>query len=284
MIMSKLRFSLILATVDRTEELARFLFFLDKQTYRNFELIIVDQNEDTRLLPIVAPYADKFTVLHLRSERGLSRARNVGLNHVTGDIIAFPDDDCYYPVELLSRVALFFTTHSKYDGVTGMGVGERNADLQPRFDKKDGLINRYNVWSRAVSYTIFLRAGVINAVGDFNESLGVGAGTPWGCAEETDYLIRAVSLGKHLYYCHLIEVVHERIEHVEDSKIIVRNARYAPGIGYVLKRHNYPFWFVLWVVLRSFVGAVLALVAGNRYKYLLRLTGAKGVAAGWLGT
>ena len=38
--------SLILATVGICEELSRFLRHLDQQTYRNFELIIVDQNPE----------------------------------------------------------------------------------------------------------------------------------------------------------------------------------------------------------------------------------------------
>jgi len=278
-----LKFSLILATVDRTDELAHFLIFLDKQAYRNFELIIVDQNEDDRLLPIIAPYRDRFTVLHVRSARGLSRARNVGLKHVTGDIVAFPDDDCHYPSELLSNVAALFMKNRTYDGITGIVIGENNNKLMPRFDKRDGHINCYNVWKRASSISIFLKADVIGTVGDFDELLGAGSGTPWGCAEEIDYLIRAVSSGKYLYYSPLIEVVHKRINDLAGSMHIVRTASFAPGTGYVLRKNNYSLWFVLWFILRSLIGAALALVSGEWHIYLVRLIRAKGIVSGWFG-
>ena len=51
-----IKFSLILATVDRVTELERFLDSLDRQTFRDFELFVVDQNTDDRLVPILASY------------------------------------------------------------------------------------------------------------------------------------------------------------------------------------------------------------------------------------
>ena len=91
-----MKFSLILATLNRTGEVDYLLKTLDRQTYRNFELIVVDQNADDRLVPLLAPYQANFPILHLQSAKGLSRARNVALEHVSGDIVAFPDDDCAY--------------------------------------------------------------------------------------------------------------------------------------------------------------------------------------------
>ena len=85
-----MRFSLVLATVGRTDELRRFLAHLDTQTHREFELVVVDQNKDERLKPILEPYRGKFPILHLPSEQGLSRARNVGIEHARGDVIGFP--------------------------------------------------------------------------------------------------------------------------------------------------------------------------------------------------
>src|SRR2546427_827401 len=99
-----MKFSLVQATLGRTGELARFLRELDQQTYRSFELIVVDQNPDQRLAPILAPYESRFPVFHVRSEKGLSRARNVGMRQIGGDVVAFPDDDCWYPPHLLEWV------------------------------------------------------------------------------------------------------------------------------------------------------------------------------------
>jgi glycosyltransferase involved in cell wall biosynthesis len=93
-----MKFSLVLATVGRTQEVARFLDSLARQTYRDFELIVVDQNPDDRLVELLRPFELRFPIIHLRCERGVSRARNLGPKYVSGDIVGFPDDDCWYPL------------------------------------------------------------------------------------------------------------------------------------------------------------------------------------------
>ena len=92
------RFSLIVATKNRTDDLLTLLGSLRSQLMQSFEILIVDQNPDDRLIPVLSQFAD-LPIRHLHSKPGLSRARNVALPLCTGDIIAFPDDDCWYPSE-----------------------------------------------------------------------------------------------------------------------------------------------------------------------------------------
>src|SRR5258707_9390843 len=119
-----MKFSLILSTVGRTQELARFLEHLDRQSYRFFELIIVDQNPDEILEPLIRQYKERFPLQHRRSGRGLSRARNAGLQDFSGDIVTFPDDDCWYLPDTLEQIAHVFDENSNYDGFTGRGVDD----------------------------------------------------------------------------------------------------------------------------------------------------------------
>ncbi|MER3412566.1 MAG: glycosyltransferase family 2 protein, partial [Thermoleophilia bacterium] len=73
-----LSFDLVCATVGRTEELKRFLASLERQTYRAFRVLLVDQNDDDRLAPLLAS-CSSLELVHLRSQSGLSRARNAAL-------------------------------------------------------------------------------------------------------------------------------------------------------------------------------------------------------------
>ena len=88
-------FDLVVATVDRVAELERLLASLDAQTHHGFRVLLVDQNPDDRLAPIVGR-PRSFELVRLRSERGLSRARNAALDRIQADLVAFPDDDCSY--------------------------------------------------------------------------------------------------------------------------------------------------------------------------------------------
>ncbi len=280
-----MRYSLILATICRTCEVDRFLKTLDYQAHREFELIVVDQNKDERLLPILAAYSGRFPILHLKSEPGLSRARNVGLRHVTGDVVAFPDDDCWYPPRLLERISELFCDHPELDGFTARMTDERGRSGATRFDKEPGLLGQTNVWKRVASITLFLRRSVIEAVGEFDEALGVGAGTIWAGGEDIDYALRAVECGFKVYYRPDVCVFHPSYPtppEYDYAKLAERAYGYGAGIGRVWRKHNYPLWFVAYYLLRPVGGVVLSLVQGDKGKARFYFNALRGRLRGWL--
>jgi glycosyltransferase involved in cell wall biosynthesis len=278
-----IKYSLILATIGRRDELARFLKNLDEQTYRNFELIVVDQNPDEILVPLLREYGDKFTLLHLRSERGLSRARNIGLQYLSGDVVAFPDDDCWYGPDTLDRLAQAFGKTSSCDGFCGRANDDRRPEDYLFFSRQSGWIDKNNVWLRSTSFSIFLRSEVVRATGSFDESLGVGSSLGRHAAEEDDYLIRAMDAGFRIYYLSDLCVFHRYPQSVYDCDFIKKSYGYSVGFGYVLRKHNYPIWFVAGTWLRAFGGAVVSLLTLNIPKSRYHLAVLKGRVLGWLG-
>lgn len=255
--------SLILATVGRTAELHRFLDALAQQTFLDAELIIVDQNDDDRLVPLLDPIRSCMTVHHLRSPRGLSRARNIGLAASTGMLIAFPDDDCWYPADLLQQLSRRFADHPEVDGWTGM---TKDANEQPsgsRWASSKNRLTKTNVWRRAMSPAIFLRRSAVETIGRFNESLGVGAGTIWGSGEETDYLLRGLERGLQMVYDPSIVVHHPQVEMRDRSIGSTRARSYGMGFGWVLRRHQFPLAQVLYHWMRAMGGAAVYLARGD---------------------
>lgn len=255
-----LRFSLIVGTIEKTYTLERLLASLHAQTHGNFELIVVDQNPDERIAPVLAPYKSKLSILHLRQKsRGLSRARNLGLRNVNGDIVAFPDDDCEYPPDLLDTVAQFFVTNPERDGVIGRSIDKNGKTSMGRFDTKAGLVTKLNVWARSIEYTTFLRRESIGGVW-FDKSLGVGAGTAWGSAEGTDYLLRLLNQGAALYYNPDLVVVHASFVPPYATMAARRAYSYGCGMGRVLRKHRYPLWSRMKYLVRPLGGMVLSLI------------------------
>ena len=165
-----MRFSLIMATLGRFDEIRIFLDSIDLQNYTDFELIIVDQNEENILGDIILPYKKKFYINHIRiKEKGLSLARNVGIKYAKGDIIAFPDDDCIYSLGILDFVNKFFIENKNVDFLT----------FRLR-DKETG------------DDAIFIRVKNINDV-FFDENLGVGR--RYGSGEESDMVLELLYRG-----------------------------------------------------------------------------------------
>ena len=66
-----MKFSLIVATKNRVNEVDRLLHSLVAQSHRDFEVILVDQNIDDRLSDVVNCYSPLFPLTHIpRSQPG----------------------------------------------------------------------------------------------------------------------------------------------------------------------------------------------------------------------
>lgn len=249
-------FSLVLGTFERTADLGHFLASLDTQTYRNFDLIVVDQNKDERLTPILAPYADRFPITHLRSEPGLTRAKNLGLKHVGGEIVGFPDDNCRFPRDLLENVARFFVDHPELDGLTGRSADDEGRDSNGTFDREAGPVDKFNVWYRSTAYTIFLRREAIRGV-PYDEEMGPGAGTVWGAGDDHDYLLQLLGRGASIFYDPRVLVLHPVPVTKLDEAAAHRAYTYDCGAGRAIRKHGFPWWFKAWWIARPLGGLAL---------------------------
>jgi GT2 family glycosyltransferase len=256
-------FDLVVATVDRTDELARLLDSLEAQGYPRVRVIVVDQNADERLREVVG--RSNVSVEHVRAEAGLSRARNAGLELVDADVVAFPDDDCVYPPGLLSRVGELLTANAGLDGVTGRAEDASGASSDS-WNKDAAILTDDNLWNRGISFTIFLRRALVERVGDFDERLGLGSPEPWASGEEIDYLIRAVRAGARIAYDPSLVVRH--VVREDDARI---GARDGASVGYLLCKHDYPARVVARMLVRPLGGALVSAVGldGDRARYWL---------------
>jgi glycosyltransferase involved in cell wall biosynthesis len=273
---------LVVATVGRSEELGRLLESLVAQSYPQLRVVLVDQNPDDRLAPMLSSFESRLSILRLESPPGLSRARNQALRALTGDIVAFPDDDCWYPPSLLDEVVEVLVAHPDWGGLSVQARDSGGKRSTMLWDTSPGPIDRYNVWRRAISVGFFLRRSTVTTVGTFAEDLGLGAGTRWGSGEESDYLLRALEAGFTIQYEPSLFVCHEwtRMKGGEAE----RQAAYERGLGHgeVLRRHRYPLWFAAFRVLQLVAGSALLLVKGQvadaRYYFAM----SRGRASGWL--
>jgi glycosyltransferase involved in cell wall biosynthesis len=273
---------LVVPTLGRSEELERLLESLVAQSYPGLRVVLVDQNADDRLAPVVSRFDSHLSIVRVESPPGLSRARNRALPLLTGDIVAFPDDDCWYPPSLLHAIAGALVAHADWDGLSVQVRDSRGQRSSMLWDTSPGPIDRYNVWRRAISVGFFLRRSTITAVGEFAEELGLGAGTPWASGEESDYLLHALESGFTIYYEPSLFVHHESPRLLGGD--VERRAAHARGFGHgeVLRRHRYPLWFVAYRVLQLVAGSAAFLLRGRVADARYYLAMALGRARGWL--
>lgn len=232
--------SLVCSTIGRTGDIARLISSLSGAARSaRAELIVVDQSAQQLTRPVVSRAGSGLCWQYTTSARGLSVGRNCGLPLARGRIVAFPDDDCTYTPRLIDAVVRFFDRHDEFAGLLVRAVTQVGHDNVLRYPDAPCEVTRSNVMRTGISYGIFLRREVVDAIGGFDESLGVGCETAWGAGEETDYLLRALRAGFRLWFDPALTVLHPRGWEATDRQSRERSYSYGRGIGHVLRRHNY---------------------------------------------
>jgi GT2 family glycosyltransferase len=268
-------FDLVVATVGRVEELERLVASIARQTHRRIRVLLVDQNDDDVLDPIVSRHGT-LAITRLECRRGLSRARNTGLARIDADLVGFPDDDCVYPDDLLERVAHRFAADAELAGLAGRAADERG-DSSASWSREGAVLTRENVWNRAISFTIFLRSSLVAEVGGFDEQLGLGSGTRWSSGEEIDYLVRALDTGARIEYDPSLIVIHAQ----ERRPLWSVGARDGASVGYILRKHRYSIRTVGAMLVRPVAGALLALARRDGARARFHLATLRGRVLGY---
>lgn len=240
--MSK-RLSLVMATLGRTVEIDRCVDSLVAQTCQDFELIVVDQNPDDRLVPVVARARELgLECLHQRqSEPNLCMARNAGITQAAGEVIGFPDDDCWYEKDVVERVLGRFQSRPDQQGLvirwheTGAHPAGRLSFEQ--FSQFRG--------ARASSITLFFRHDCLRKVGGFDAALGLHSW--YGAGEETDLMLRLLGAGELIEHASDIVVHHAVLNpaSLPPGQMFHRARKRARGTGALYVRHKLPAWVVV---------------------------------------
>ncbi|MBV4417559.1 glycosyltransferase family 2 protein [Clostridium tyrobutyricum] len=251
------KISLVMATLGRKDEVNCFIKSLLSQNYSNYELILVDQNDKNFIKNIYNLYKNIINIKYIHSnKKGLSVSRNLGLKYVTGDIVAFPDDDCEYSPKLLEDVIKRFNENN-VDIITFKSIDKLSkADSNNKWNKYSTDINMFNIFNTSISYTIFIKYKNIKDI-IFDEQLGVGA--YFGSAEESDMLLNLLYKEYNGKYFPDLFAFHPIKPEVKD-----RYYKYALGMGALFKKEiscrrnfKYLYFFLKYIFIKPLGGLVL---------------------------
>ncbi len=77
---------------------------------------------------------------------------------------------------------------------------ETNSTRIWKWDVEPGNFDKYNIWQRSNSNSIFIRKSGLSFPLVFNKELGVGSATPWGSEEEIDLLLWILESSHKIFY------------------------------------------------------------------------------------
>lgn len=183
--------SVIIPTYNHAQYIVETIQSVLKQSFRDFELIVVNDGSSDQTENILKPYIDAGLIHYLRQEnQGVAIARNNGLSLAVGEYIAFLDDDDLWPSDKLAW-QVNFLDHSDavligggcysdaYNDPDVLADGDAAKQLQ------DHDLFRRNPFS-SPGQTL-LRRSAMDQVGGFDAEI-------WG-ADDLDLWMRLLSAG-----------------------------------------------------------------------------------------
>ena len=115
--------SIVIRTHKRKEVLRRTLMCLRNQIYKNFEIVIVEDGENTAEEMVKADFADlNINYFSTGVNVGRGRAGNIGIERAKGEFVSFLDDDDYYYPDHLSSFVSFFEKNPQADLAVSGGM------------------------------------------------------------------------------------------------------------------------------------------------------------------
>ena len=262
--------SVVIPSYNRPDRLRRAVNSVLEQTYKEIEVIIVDDaSEDATQLKELSK-SDKVKVLQNDINRGPCYSRNRGISEARGEYINFlDDDDIIFPEKLEKQVRIFNDSNNQKLGmVTAHAIDERSGKIIKKFNRVEGNIYQELLKSYAVSgiETMLFKASSLKEIGGFDEELQ--------SSQEYDLLIR---LSEKFEVAFVDEFLSQEFR--SQNQINTNFRKKINGARYLFKKHDqrfrehgFLFWFkarlkLKFLIVRFYIG----LLFGEKiYRLLLR--------------
>ncbi len=192
--------SIIIPTYNEAEYVGRLLESLCGQTYRNFEVIVVDASSKDGTEKIVKNFSGKLDLKFFRQNgKGVANARNYGAGLAKYDLLLFLDADVILKNYFLERALKEFEKRA---------LDAASAYMRPQEGEFMGIFREKRAWDvvawqiffnvvigvaqyiypGAIGICIFCKKSIHNKTGGFDETIKLG--------EDFEYIGRVSKIGK----------------------------------------------------------------------------------------
>ena len=202
--------SVVIATYRREQSLCNALNSLTKQTYKDFEVVLVDDNADSEwnstVQSIIVKFRDALTINYIQNNpnQGSARTRNIGINASKGEYITFlDDDDLYLPDKIKNQVELMIRKNADYSlmNLALYNEDESLSEIRKRdyllTDEAKDLLLCHLKYHMTGTDTMMFKKDYLSSFGGF---------VPIDVGDEFYLMMRAIESNGEFVYCNECDV------------------------------------------------------------------------------
>lgn len=187
--------SIVIPLYNKAEYLTRAIVSVEQQTFKNFELIVVNDGSTDNSLEVIKELQKNASfsfIIETQKNAGVSSARNRGVELASNNYVAFLDADDWWKPTFLSEMNLLIEQYpdvalygSDFYIVKNGSNKPSNAGISNNFNK--GYINYFNAYSNTFSMPFNSSCVVIKKSVFINEN---GFKPELKFSEDTDLWVR----------------------------------------------------------------------------------------------
>jgi len=221
--------SIVIPMYNSREWIVKLLFTISEQTYKNIEIVIVNDGSSDSSELDVSHFMDTHPQLKIRiinqENKGVSNARNNGVHHSNGELIAFVDsDDIWHSTKIEDQVRKLQVESAQAVACSYVIFKDSNFEavqiVNPDWTQR-GVINwlLLRTYGGLLSSTLMLTKTAFEEVGPFDVELSLSA--------DIEFAIRLIKI----YPITLIEIplvgyrLRENQMHHQESLLLSESKR-----------------------------------------------------------
>src|SRR6266536_6064893 len=170
------RVSVVIPAYNAASTIGQTLDSVFSQTFRDFEVVVVDDGSTDQTRDVVAGYGDRIRVLSKVNEAKPAATRNLGVHAARGDLVAFLDADDWWREDKLERQVAMFDERPDvglvYTADATVDASGKVLSVNPCPAEAHGRIYELlTVRNAMVGSSVMARREAIARAGGFDESL-----------------------------------------------------------------------------------------------------------------
>ncbi|AXP81729.1 Putative glycosyltransferase EpsH [Mariniflexile rhizosphaerae] len=205
-------FSVVISLYNKEKHIQSTIESVLAQSFVDFEIVVVNDGSTDNSEAIVRSINDKRIQIYSQENKGVSAARNLGIEKAKAELVAFLDaDDYWYPnhletlktlYKILPNCGLYATAYVKQFNTVKINSIYKNIPTTPNWM---GIVADYfessQINSIAWTSAVMIPKKVFDTIGNFDTKITLGAG------EDTDLWIR-VGLKYDVGFCNTVTAIH----------------------------------------------------------------------------